>query len=91
MRTGHAATRMSCEAIAMRPNVYIMIGVCKNIRFYFSSWSVNIHTMLYPSSPLVSLVTQFPSESRLKETHDREAEQMAAHFNIWVVLPSSIM
>ena len=35
--------------------------------------------MLYPSSSSVSLVIQFPSESRLKETQDWVKEQRAAH------------
>ena len=47
--------------------------------------------MLYPSSSLVSLVTQFPLESRLNETQDRVAEHVATHLNLWVVFPSSIV
>ena len=35
--------------------------------------------MLYPLLSLVSLVRQFPSESKLNETQERVAEQRAAH------------
>ena len=47
--------------------------------------------MLYPSSSLVSLVMQFPSESKLNETQDRVAEQMAAHLIRKDVMLSSRM
>ena len=47
--------------------------------------------MLYASSSLVSLVMQFPSESIMNETQNREAEQMAVHLILWVMLPSSIV
>ena len=69
--------------------------LCVNFTFYFSFFHIfctNCYTMmLYPSLSLVSLVMQFPSESRLKETQDRVAEQRAAHLILDRLLLSSGM